>query len=56
MGQGQQLSHLESQQEILNNSVDPTFKVLAIELLGYDSVNGVLRRVSVNTSGVIQSA
>lgn len=43
----------EYPQYILNQSVDPTFSILAVELLGYDSTNNVLRRVNVDSSGSI---
>jgi hypothetical protein len=40
-----------TEQGILNHSVDPQFGVVAIELLGYDATNNVLRRVVCNSSG-----
>jgi hypothetical protein len=43
-----------TEQGILNHSVDPQFGVVAIELLGYDPVNNVLRRIPVKADGTLQ--
>ena len=41
-------------QGILNKSYDEDFDILAMELVGYDSDAGVLRRVKTNADGEIQ--
>ena len=41
-------------QGILNKSYDEDFDILAVELVGYDSDAGVLRRVKTNADGEIQ--
>jgi hypothetical protein len=44
-----------SEQNILNNSYDKDFDVLAIELLAYDPDASCLRRVVCDSNGVIQT-
>jgi len=41
----------QTEQNILNKSQDTTFKVLAFEMLGYDSVAKTLNRIRVNSDG-----
>ena len=43
-----------TEQGILNHSVDPQFGIVAIEILGYDPANDVLRRIPVDENGVIK--
>jgi len=43
-----------TEQGILNHSVDPQFGIVAIELLGFDPVNNVLRRIPVKADGTLQ--
>lgn len=40
-----------SEQYILNNTYDEDYDVVAFELLGYDAINNVMRRVQVDTQG-----
>jgi len=47
---------LETEQTIQNMSYDPEFEVLQAEVLGHDSVNNVLRRIQVDSSGNIKVA
>lgn len=42
-----------SEQNLQNLSFDPTFKVLAVELLGFDGTN--LQRLQVDVSGKVQA-
>lgn len=43
-----------SEQEISNKSFDPVFGVEMVKGLGYDSVNEVLRPVSVDANGYLK--
>jgi hypothetical protein len=43
-----------SEQEIMNQSFDPTFNVQLVEGLGYDSVNLVLRPLAVDDQGQLK--
>lgn len=45
-----------SAQNMFNNSYDEDFNVIAMELLGYDSDAGVLRRVKVDANGKLKVA
>ena len=45
-----------TEQNIFNKSYDEDFDIIAIELLGYDSVAGVLKRIKVNASGELKVA
>jgi hypothetical protein len=47
---------LNTPQEMQNEGFDPTFRQPTVELLGYDSVNNVLRRVVVDVSGNLVSS
>lgn len=40
-----------SEQYILNNTYDEDYDVVAVETLGEDSTNGVLRRIQTNSDG-----
>jgi hypothetical protein len=40
-----------SEQYILNATYDEDYDVVAVELLGYDAINGVMRRIQVDTQG-----
>lgn len=40
-------------QSIQNQSFDASFGVLSVELLGYDTTNNVLRRLAVDSSGLV---
>ena len=44
----------ESEQVIYNKSFDQDFNVIAIEALGHDSVNNVLRRIAVTSTGALK--
>lgn len=44
----------DTTQYIANKSFDPTFGVSMVEAVGYDSVNGVMRPVAVDSSGQIK--
>ncbi len=46
----------QTEQNILNKSQDTDFKVLAIEILGYDPTASTLNRVKVNASGELVTA
>lgn len=41
-------------QNVFNKSYDEDFDIVAIEILGYDSDAGVLRRIQVNTDGELE--
>ena len=43
----------KSEQNIYNNTYDEDFDVIAVEMLGYDSVNQVLVRIKVNADGTL---
>ena len=42
------------EQIILNRTVDDKFEVVAVELLGYDATNDVLRRIAVTSDGKLK--
>ena len=44
----------ETGQVILNKSFDTDFNVIAMEALGYDSTNKVLRRIAVTATGALK--
>lgn len=53
MAQGEQHKTVMGLQELGNSTFDPTFGVKAVEILGYDSDNSVLRRILVDANGII---
>lgn len=49
-------SNKHTQQNILNWSFDDDYKVLVVEMLGYDTSSQVLRRITVNNLGQLKTA
>lgn len=45
----------KSAQNIFNDSYDEDFNIVAVEILGYDSDAGVLRRIGVTATGALET-